>query len=139
METKQCTTCLEIKPVTDFHWHYKDKGIRRYSCKICRSNVEKERQRTESYKEKRKDYQLKKGYGITSEDYQEKLAYQQYGCAICGASQRGRALAVDHCHKTGKIRSLLCSSCNTGLGQFKDNPELLEKAADYLRKHNGES
>lgn len=136
MEMKQCTSCGEVKPVTDFHWHYKDKGIRRHACKICRSNVEKLRQRTEEYKIKRTDYNLKKAYGISSEEYQEKLKYQNYGCALCGKKPSGRALAVDHCHASGKIRELLCSPCNVGLGAFYDNPELLEKAADYIRKHN---
>ena len=133
---KQCTTCLEFKPEEDFHWHYKDKGIRRLSCKICRSNVEKLRQRTDSYKTKRTDYNLQKAYGISSEQYQEKLKYQNYGCAICKKKQTTKALAVDHCHTTGKIRSLLCGPCNTGLGQFQDNPDLLLKAAEYLKEHN---
>lgn len=133
---KQCTTCLEFKPEEDFHWHYKNKGIRRLSCKICRSNVEKLRQRTDSYKTKRTNYNLQKAYGISSEQYQEKLKYQNYGCAICKKKQTTKALAVDHCHTTGKIRSLLCGPCNTGLGQFQDNPDLLLKAAEYLKEHN---
>jgi hypothetical protein len=95
------------------------------------------RQRQEEYKIKRTDYNLKKAYGISSEQYQEKLKYQNYGCAICGKKATTKALAVDHCHASGKIRDLLCSSCNTGLGVFYDNPELLNKAADYIRKHNG--
>ena len=136
METKQCTSCGEVKPVTDFHWHYKDKGIRRAYCKVCRAKEEKERQQQESYKVKRVDYNLKRNYGISSEEYQEKLKYQNYGCAICGKQATTKALAVDHCHETGKVRELLCGPCNIGLGQFQDNPELLLKAADYLRKHN---
>lgn len=137
METKQCTSCLEVKPVIDFHWHYRDRNIRRHTCKICRSNVEKIRQRTDHYKTKRTDYNLKKAYGISSKEYQEKLKNQNYSCAICGEQQKTKALAVDHCHSTGKVRELLCGTCNTGLGQFKDSPELLLKAADYLRKHHG--
>lgn len=137
METKQCTSCSIEKPILDFHWHYKDKGIRRTSCKVCRSNVEKLRQRTESYKINRTNYNLQKAYGISSAEYEEKLKYQNYSCALCGIKPTTKALAVDHCHTTGKVRSLLCGLCNTGLGQFKDNPELLLKAADYLRKYNG--
>lgn len=139
METKQCSSCLQEKPITDFHWHYKDRGIRRHSCKICRSAVEKERQRKPEFVKARAEYQLKKNYGISQEEYNTKLAYQNYGCAVCGKAASKKKLAVDHCHTTGKIRDLLCGSCNTGLGQFQDNPELLEKAADYLRKHNGKS
>lgn len=139
METKQCTSCSEVKPIEDFHWHYKDKGIRRYACKVCRSTVEKERQRTESYKTKRKEYSLLKAYGLSQQEYNTKLVQQNYACAICGSKSFNKALAVDHCHNSGKIRELLCSYCNVGLGHFKDNPELLIKAADYLRKHNGKS
>ena len=134
---KQCTTCLEFKLEEHFHWHYKDKGIRRHACNVCRSNVEKLRQQTDSYKVKRTDYSLRKAYGISSEEYQEKLKQQNYVCAICNKEKTTRALAVDHCHATGIIRSLLCGACNTGLGHFKDSPELLNKAADYIRKHNG--
>jgi hypothetical protein len=136
MDTKQCSSCLQEKSVTDFHWHYKNKGIRRHSCKVCRSEVEKERQRHPEAVKARAAYQLKKNYGISQEDYDQKLAYQNYGCAICGKEAKTRKLSVDHCHTTGKIRDLLCGPCNTGLGQFQDNPELLILAADYLRKHS---
>ena len=136
-ELRTCSSCGETKPITEYHWHYKDKGIRRYHCKVCRSNVEKERQRSDAYKEKRKDYNLQKAYGISSEEYEQKLKYQNYGCAICGRKATNKALAVDHCHETGKIRDILCGYCNVGLGSFFDRPELLEKAADYIRKHNG--
>ena|SRR3990172_3838385 len=55
-------------------------------------------------------------------------------CDICGGKQQGRkSLAKDHDHRTGKLRGRLCGCCNRGLGIFKDNPELLEKAASYLR------
>ena len=53
-------------------------------------------------------------------------------CAICGRKQPEKWLAVDHDHETGVIRGLLCSRCNSGLGQFKDNPDRLRLAADYL-------
>jgi hypothetical protein len=136
-KTKVCTSCGEEKPVTDFHWHYKSKGIRRHSCKVCRSEVEKERQRQPEFVKSRAAYQLKKNYGITQEEYDEKLVYQQGGCKICGLASKTKKLAVDHCHTTGKIRDLLCGPCNTGLGLFQDNPELLMLAADYLKEHRG--
>jgi hypothetical protein len=57
-------------------------------------------------------------------------------CAICGSPPTGTRshglLAIDHCHDTLKIRGLLCNNCNNGLGRFKDNPDSLRKAADYL-------
>lgn len=136
MEIKICTTCLEEKPMTAFHWHRKEKGIRRHACNTCRSLTEKKRQQQPKDVKRRANYQLVKKYNITQEAYDKKLAYQNYGCGICGQAQGVRKLAVDHCHATGKIRDLLCNSCNTALGSFKDNPELLNKAADYIRKHN---
>ena len=61
---------------------------------------------------------------------------QGNSCAICGAKPKGRRLAVDHDHKTGKIRGLLCMPCNTALGKFRDDPKLLRKAIKYLEKAN---
>lgn len=79
--------------------------------------------------------------GITPADYQEMVERQGGKCAICGrpetASRNGRriALAVDHDHETGQIRKLLCTTCNTGLGSFRENPALLAAAFDYLKGH----
>lgn len=53
-------------------------------------------------------------------------------CLICG---RAALMQVDHCHDTGKVRGLLCSPCNRGLGSFKDSLALVQAAADYLRAH----
>ena len=84
-------------------------------------------------------YELKKKYGIGLNEY--KTLFEKHGgvCAICGCVEtqmiRGTtlSLAIDHCHETGRIRGLLCSQCNRGLGLFRDNPEHLERAAEYLR------
>jgi hypothetical protein len=85
---------------------------------------------------------LKRRYNITPQEYETKLASQDYKCALCGkdASDNKRGgkldpLHVDHCHKSGNLRDLLCYSCNSGLGQFKDSIETLQKAIDYLHKH----
>ena len=59
----------------------------------------------------------------------------QSGCAICGERPDGRGLAQDHCHATERERDLLCQRCNVGLGQFRDRPDLLRRAADYLQCH----
>ena len=79
---------------------------------------------------------LKKAFGLTLEEYDELLVKQNDGCGICGRSRSddGRRLAVDHCHDTGKIRGLLCSSCNMALGMLNDDLELLKKAVDYLTR-----
>lgn len=73
---------------------------------------------------------LMKAYGITQEDYEQMLDAQSNQCAICGVYRA--KLAIDHDHKTGKVRGLLCRKCNRGLGYFKDNAEGIQRALDYL-------
>lgn len=92
-----------------------------------------------THKDVRMAQRLKK-YGITIEEYNSLLEKQNGKCAICGAAigdNSGNRLYVDHNHKTGKVRGLLCSACNFGIGKFKDSPELLKKAAIYLEGENG--
>lgn len=83
-----------------------------------------------AYRYKR-DHQLKSQFGISLNDYEKILESQGGVCAIC-KERPEETLAVDHCHSTGIIRGLLCASCNNGLGRFKDDPELLVAAIDYL-------
>ncbi|WP_407944921.1 endonuclease VII domain-containing protein [Paenibacillus cymbidii] len=77
-----------------------------------------------------------KKYGLTEDDYQALLVQQNYRCAICGSSKAlekmNTNLYVDHCHKTGGVRGLLCQKCNAGLGMFKESLELIKRAAVYL-------
>lgn len=75
-------------------------------------------------------------YGLTEDQYLEMMVGQEGKCAICGLPSDKRHLTVDHCHTTGKIRSLLCGTCNTGLGSFKDSIDVLRRAIAYLEKHN---
>lgn len=85
--------------------------------------------------EMRRASRLQSEYGITAEDYERMLVAQDGGCAICGsdnAEGRGGMLHVDHCHSTGKVRGLLCDQCNHGLGKFKDDQALLQRAIEYL-------
>ncbi len=83
---------------------------------------------------------LSRNFGITLHDYNKRLADQFGVCAICGkretmqTSDGVRALAVDHCHNTGRVRGLLCSRCNTGIGSFEDDVTLLQSAISYLQK-----
>jgi len=74
-------------------------------------------------------------YGITIQEYDSLYAKQNEGCAICQSptGSNGKRLAVDHDHQTGEVRGLLCDDCNTGLGKFKDNPNLLATAINYLK------
>lgn len=80
---------------------------------------------------------LKKVYGLTPEAYDKMLASQNGRCAICKDLPGKKALAVDHDHASGKIRALLCTRCNTGLGGFKDDIYLLRQAMIYVSKHRG--
>lgn len=84
----------------------------------------------------RKHYEVKKRYGMTGEGYHDLVRLQGGVCAICGGKcPTGRELSVDHCHETGMVRGLLCINCNRGLGNFKDDPELLNAAIAYLGRH----
>lgn len=69
-------------------------------------------------------------YRLTLDQYHSLMESQDFGCAICG----GDISATDHNHVTGRVRGLLCCNCNVGLGQFKDSPQLLEKAAIYVTR-----
>lgn len=84
---------------------------------------------------------LTRHYGIGIAEYDRLFEKQSGQCAICktdkpySGGERGGRLHVDHCHSTGKVRGLLCSSCNVGLGRFKDSAVLIRTAADYLEKN----
>ncbi len=90
----------------------------------------------EKYKASIRNSYLKKFYGITTEYYENLLVDQGGGCAICNKSPEDnrKRLAVDHCHDSGIIRGLLCHDCNTGLGKFKDNTNILLAAGSYLKE-----
>ena len=81
---------------------------------------------------------LKMKYGMSLEDYDERLAQQQGVCLICKRTF-AYPLCVDHCHEAREVRSLLCIKCNLGLGHYEDNPVFLRNAAnlmdDWLRRH----
>ena len=79
---------------------------------------------------------LKHDFGITLVDYDRMLAEQRGVCKICkmGSTCKGKPerLSVDHNHETGKVRGLLCRRCNRALGAFRDNPDVLRAAIEYL-------
>ena len=129
---KRCVSCKKEKWDTDF---YKDRSRRdglQARCKECTKAYS--RQWKKDNPEAHRSHNLKYAYGITTEQYGLILQEQNYQCMICKADQcnTGQNFAVDHDHKTGAVRGLLCQACNTALGKFKDNPELLRRAARYL-------
>jgi len=84
-----------------------------------------------------RDYDLKRHYGITQADYDALLREQDDRCAICQTGEpRGHGrFHVDHDHETDAVRGLLCHACNTALGGFQDDPDLLARAIAYLEEH----
>jgi hypothetical protein len=81
----------------------------------------------------RRNVRLKREFGITVDDYEVLFKKQNGRCAICrGKPLKNKNLCIDHCHETGAIRGLLCFNCNTGLGHFRDNMNLLNSAQKYL-------
>jgi hypothetical protein len=88
------------------------------------------RNRNKTYEEQRGT--RIRSYGITVEEYDDMLESQGGGCYICGVGPVGRALDIDHDHRTGKVRGLLCSNHNRALGLLGDDPDLLLAAHTYL-------
>lgn len=100
----------------------------------------------EAARQERRRRVLKTTFGLSLEAYEKMHEAQNGLCAICHKPETAknnydavtRKLAVDHCHKTGKIRQLLCTLCNQGLGSFKDDPVLIQAAIEYLKSHTGD-
>lgn len=156
MQTKICTKCGIEKILTDFHFHKAGKFQRISWCKDCQRQQRKEyhllhKKESKEYskiynlknKEVLKIRRLKYRYGITIEDYNNKLIEQNGVCAICEKKETKfdprandfRRLSVDHNHKNGKIRGLLCTNCNTALGRFNDDIKMLYNTINYLKKY----
>lgn len=91
-------------------------------------------------KNKCRDYWLKHKYNISTAVFTRLLEKQDYRCAICQREDHtGYNWHVDHCHTTDKIRGVLCSRCNQGLGLFSDNLDILQKAKEYLESFTNQN
>lgn len=146
---KTCSRCKKAKLHCDFQ-----KDIRAVSglsskCKEC---IKERRQKQKEYdraywkkyagknvdklKQRDTEYNLKRKFNMSLQDYNQMLEAQTGKCAIPGCekkrSSNGKKLAVDHCHKTGRIRGLLCNECNTSLGLLKENIQVINGLADYI-------
>lgn len=143
----KCSRCQEDKPLDLFHKNKKNKNGYD-TCKACHSSNTKKYQKADPRKldKKNKDWytrnaskirdrRYKKVYGISEQQYNEMLVKQNYCCKLCGAHKDNfsYALNVDHCHKTGKIRGLLCGPCNTAIGRFGDDVAGVERVLKYLK------
>ena len=134
--TKVCGFCKLEKSLDQFYKRGDSDGYRS-DCKDCYSHKNHQRwlkqpDFRERGKTRTRKYLLKNYYGMSLKDYDKLLESQNGACRICGQYPSEVSLAVDHCHETGIIRGLLCNTCNTGLGMFKDSKDLLRKAIDYL-------
>ena len=134
---KTCTKCGVEQPIEEFpltgrlERQYVGSWCR--SCKrICSKNYYRQNKEKWKYDPAA---QAAKRFNLTAEEYHEMTAEQGGVCVICGNPPGQRRLHVDHDHRTGVVRALLCSRCNAGLGQFHDSPELMRTAIEYLEKH----
>ena len=131
---KICTVCNESKDLSCFFWKKKGETLEA-CCKQC-SSARALTWRTAN-KHKIRDTSYKKKFGITLQEYESKLKYQNYCCAICETSQEEFNLrfAIDHNHKTGEVRDLLCGQCNIAIGMAREDENILKKMIKYLQKH----
>jgi len=160
---KTCTKCGVEKPLDQFS--RKLNGLQS-KCKSCvklfnREHYEKNRRErianqkeyylanAESIKQYKKEwrkqnpelireYYLERHYGITVKQFDELLEKQKGNCAICFSElPKSHHTHVDHDHKTGAVRGILCHGCNTGIGLFKENVTSLQSAIQYLQRNQG--
>lgn len=154
--TKICRICNVNKPLDFFHIrkHRKGRIGHRSECKSCQQIYKKNyfeankeaqlaKQKANYNPQKEREECLKRHYGLKLSDYEQMMLHQKGVCAICKKAEtvlssngKIRPLSVDHSHSEGYIRGLLCSSCNTGIGFFKDNVMILKEAIKYLNKFN---
>lgn len=160
IKERHCTGCNTTKIITEFVKDKYDKSGFTYRCKKCRNkasyewnqnNKDKVKAANLKNRDKRKQFynspegiissrkaHLKRIYNLTLDAFDKMLEDQNFKCAVCEGNEthdKHRVMAVDHCHETGKIRGLLCFKCNSALGNFNDNKQLLINAIKYLEKH----
>lgn len=138
-EQKVCPSCLQVKPSSLFA---KSRGTfdgLQVYCKSCISI--KQRKHYQANRSACIDRSIvaarKSKYGITQDVYDALIYAQGNRCAICRTSFDGlaRRPSIDHCHNTKKVRGLLCSPCNTGIGLLRESEEIFSNALRYLREH----
>jgi hypothetical protein len=130
-----CKKCGTDSPLEAFYKNSSYKSGYSSSCKSCSRAYAKNHSRKN--KDVMRERQLLHKFKLTNTEYEAKLASQGGVCQICKCPPKnlGKKFPVDHDHATGKIRDILCQSCNHMLGNAKDNPIILQNAISYLSKH----
>ena len=140
---RTCKICNQSKPLTDFYQTIRNGSPYVYhgKCKSC--YVKKQQENYDPIK--KRDENLKRVYGIGIDEYNTLLEKQNNRCAICASTDpKGRksgrgggvdVFYVDHDHKTGNVRGLLCNICNRTMGYVGENSGVLEEMIKYLQKH----
>ncbi|MGH8870177.1 MAG: endonuclease VII domain-containing protein [Actinomycetes bacterium] len=124
---KYCLSCQRELPVEDFVRNRAARdGVGTY-CRPCSNDMGREsRERVHGGS---RHYHLKRRYGLSAAEVEEMVKGQLGACPVC---LRSGPVQVDHDHATGRVRAVLCFNCNGGLGQFRDEPDTLRRAASYL-------
>lgn len=145
---RECRACQTVRPIERFTFDRRD-GSHQPRCKECINAEVRDRyrqRRQENPQEVRAALRAKhvrQAFRLDYLDYLRMIDDQDNRCAICNQPETSldhrsgetRALAIDHDHRNGRVRQLLCRSCNLMLGHAQDTPGLLEAAAEYLRVH----
>ena len=155
-----CSICETEKFITEFRKRKNSPTGYNPVCKVCYNKKELNRKKSKpptdeqraqhKYRQTQKYFttswknHLNRKYGISLQEYEELLTLQNYSCKICGSKKANRDwkerqqrvdLFVDHCHKTNKVRGLLCNTCNAGIGMLKDDINILTAAINYLKEN----
>ncbi len=113
---------------------------RSYSCVTCTNARSAKSKQTLAYKKQAKKYWMVKRYGVTPEEFDRMFRDQGCVCACCGTDKPGHkhGWIIDHDHVTGEIRGVVCHGCNVGFRAFKDDPEWMMKAIQFLYSRRSE-
>lgn len=126
---KRCPDCGETKALDAFPRYHRMKDGRGTYCKACHNA--RNRDTVKRLYGNSRNYHLRKRYGIGAAEVEQMIQRQGGLCVIC---EQEPATQVDHDGTTGRVRGVLCDGCNGGLGAFEDDPELIRRAAAYLKK-----
>jgi hypothetical protein len=148
INVKTCKDCKLDKPLSEFYSYTRNDVVKYFAhCKKCNkdrtdawtaANPEKAKdiqaRHYAKHRTEAKEYYIQKTYGLSPEEYEALLNANGRRCYICDKheSECAKGLHVDHNHITGKIRGVLCFSCNAAIGYLKESPELLDRAKAYI-------